>query len=80
MFAQVCLPQYVAKCAGELPENPGGSLGVFTVTVPTGTVQIDADAFTACTGLAQVTLPATVTVIAAGTYTLTKRSKERRAR
>ena len=50
----------------ELPENPRGSLGVFAVTVPTGTVQVDADTFTDCVGLAQVPLPATIAVIEAG--------------
>ena len=40
-------PRHLAKCQHKLPENPRGSLGVFAVTFPIGTVQVDADAFTA---------------------------------
>ena len=54
-------PRDLAKCKRELPENPRGSLEVFAVTVPTGTVQVDADAFTDCASLAQITLPLNLT-------------------
>ena len=40
-----------ARAAGQ----PCGSLGVFAVTVPTGTIQVDPETFTDCAGLAQVT-------------------------
>ena len=59
-------PRHLAECQRELPENPGGSLGEFAVTVPTGTVLVDADALTGCAGLAQITLPATVEAIEEG--------------
>ena len=62
----VCMPRYLAKCAADLPANPRGALGAFAVTVPTGTTAVAGDAFRDCAGLAQVTLPATVTVIEAG--------------
>ena len=61
-----CMPRYVAQCEADLPPNPKGVLGTFAVTVPTGTTTVAGDAFTRCEGLAQVTLPATVTLIAAG--------------
>ena len=63
---QVCMPRHLAKCAAELPADSAGVMGTFAVTVPTGTAAIAGDAFTKCKGLAQVTLPATVTVIQAG--------------
>ena len=59
-------PRHLAKCQRELPENPGGSLGEFAVTVPTGTVRVDADAFMGCAGLAQITLPVTAKVLEEG--------------
>ena len=62
----VCMPRHIAKCAADLPADPEGVLGTFAVTVPTGTIAITRDAFTKCAGLAQVSLPATVTVIAQG--------------
>ena len=68
LFDLVCMPRYLARCAAELPADPAGVLGTFAVTVPTGTTAIARDAFTKCKGLAQVTLPATVTEIKAGGY------------
>ena len=62
------MPRYLARCAADLPANPAGVLGVFAVTVPTGTTAIAGDAFTKCKGLAQVTLPASVTMIEAGDW------------
>ena len=61
-------PRHLAACQSELPETPGGLLGEFAVTVPTGTIRVYEDAFTGCEGLAQIKLPATVTVIEAGTF------------
>ena len=61
-------PRDLTTCQRELPANPGGSPAVFAVAVPIGTVQVDADAFTDCAGLAQVTLPATVAMIEAGGF------------
>ena len=66
LFGLVCMPHYLAKSAGELPANPAGVLGTFAVTVPTGTTAIAWDAFTKCEGLAQVTLPVSVTAVDAG--------------
>ena len=63
---QAHMPRYLARCAADLPANPAGVLGTFAVTIPTGTTAIAGDAFRDCAGLAQVTLPATVTVIEAG--------------
>ena len=60
------MPRYLARCADDLPSSPAGVLGTFAVTVPTGTTTVAGDAFTRCEGLAQVTLLATVTVIADG--------------
>ena len=54
---QLVRPRHLATCQRKLPDNPGGSPGVFAVTIPTGTgtIQVDPDAFTNCAGLAQVT-------------------------
>ena len=37
LFALVCMPRHLARCAAELPANPAGVLGTFAVTVPIGT-------------------------------------------
>ena len=68
VYALVCMPRHLAKCAADLPANPALQLGLgsFAVTIPTGTVAVAWDAFRDCTGLAQMTLPATVTVIKGG--------------
>ena len=63
--ALVYMPRHLAKCAADLPADPHGPLGTFAVTIPTGTIAVAGDAFRYCAGLAQVTLPATVTVIKA---------------
>ena len=68
VFELACMPRYLAESAANLPPDPAGGLGTFAVTVPLGTIAIAADAFRDCAGLAQVTLPATVTVIADGDY------------
>ena len=65
VFELACMPRYLAKSARDLPPDPAGVLGTFAVTVPSGTIAIAGDAFRDCAGLAQVTLPGTVTVIEA---------------
>ena len=51
---------------GRAAAEPRGAGDV--VTVPAGTTVLAWDAFTKCTGLAQVTLPASVTMIEAGDW------------
>ena len=63
VFETVCVPRCLAQCADDLPRNPAGGLGKFALTVPMGTTAIAGDAFTECGGIAQVTLPPTVTAI-----------------
>ena len=43
----------------ELPPHPEGPLGTFVVTVPMGTIAIEAHAFFDCSSLTEITLPAT---------------------
>ena len=62
------------RTCGALPPHPVGVLGTFAVTVPTGTTTVAGDAFSRCKGLAQVTLPATVTVIEDGESKRAKRT------
>ena len=74
-------PRHLAGCAGDLPTTPANSLVTFAVTVPVAEhtqdpwsavssmrtrTKLAKDAFTACEGLAQVTLPPTLTEIASG--------------
>ena len=60
------MPRYLAMRGGDLPADPAGVLGIFAVTVPLGTVAITGDTFRDCAGLAQVTLPVTITAIESG--------------
>ena len=45
VYNLVYMPQYVARCAADLPPNPAGALGTFAVTVPTETATVAGDAF-----------------------------------
>ena len=63
LLLDLCQRRHVAASKDELPRHPEGPFGTFVVTIPTGTIAMEAQAFSGCTSLTAITLPPTLAEI-----------------